>query len=75
MAEPDVDVVWGSLSRAWRKAGYEELWLQFRPRGSKDVLEAVEAAVQVANQVVEDAGWGDEVSLRESLAPMPDRWR
>lgn len=56
-----VDIVWSSLSRAWRKAQYEELWLQFRPRGSKDVLEAVEAAVQVANQEVDDAGWGGEV--------------
>lgn len=47
------------MSKAWRKAQYEELWLQFRPRGSKDVFEAVEAAVQVANQAVDDAGWDD----------------
>ena len=61
MPEPGVDVVWGALSRAWRKAEYEELWLQFRPRGSKDVFDAVRAAVEVANQEVEDAGWGAEV--------------
>jgi hypothetical protein len=61
MPEPGVEVVWGALSRAWRKAQYEELWLQFRPRGSKDVFNAVAAAIQVANQEVEDAGWGDEV--------------
>ncbi|WP_427004233.1 hypothetical protein [Pseudarthrobacter sp. H2] len=61
MPEPGVEVVWGALSKAWRKAQYEELWLQFRPSGSKDVFDAVDAAVQVANQEVEDAGWGDEV--------------
>jgi hypothetical protein len=62
MPEPGVEVVWGALSKAWRKAQYEELWLQFRPRGSKDVFDAVQAAVQVANQEVEDAGgWGGEV--------------
>ena len=54
-----VEVVWTSLSKAWRKAEYEELWLQFRPRGSKDVFAAVEAAVQMANQAVDDAGWDD----------------
>lgn len=56
MAEPGVEIVWGSVNRAWRKAGYAELWLQFRPRGSKDVLDAVFDAVEVANQVVEEAG-------------------
>ena len=61
MPEPGVEVVWGALSRAWQKAQYEELWLQFRPRGSKDVFDAVKAAVRAANQDVEDAGWGDEV--------------
>ena len=61
MPEPGVEVVWGALSRTWRKAQYEELWLQFRPSGSKDVFDAVEVAVQVANQEVEDAGWGDAV--------------
>ncbi len=61
MPEPGVEVVWGALSRAWRKAQYEELWLQFRPRGSKDVFDAAAASVLVANQEVEDAGWGDEV--------------
>ncbi|MGO4804140.1 hypothetical protein AB4089_03330 [Arthrobacter sp. 2MCAF15] len=61
MPEPGVEVVWGALERAWRKAEYEELWLQFRPRGSKDVFDAVEASVQAANQDVEDAGWGDDV--------------
>lgn len=61
MPEPGVEVVWGALSRAWRKAQYEELWLQFRPRGSKDVFDEVQAAVHAANQKVEDAGWGDEV--------------
>ena len=61
MPEPRVEVVWGALSRAWRKAEYEELWLQFRPVGSKDVFVAAGAAVQVANQEVEDAGWGDVV--------------
>jgi hypothetical protein len=61
MPEPGVEVVWGALSKAWRKAQYEELCLQFRPRGSKDVFDAVQAAVQVANQEVEDAGWGDVV--------------
>jgi hypothetical protein len=61
MPEPGVEVVWGALSRAWRKAEYEELWLQFRPRGSKDVFDAVAAAIQVANQEVDDAGWGAEV--------------
>lgn len=61
MAEPGVEVVWGAVSRAWRKADYSELWVQFRPRGSKDVLDAVDAAVQVADQVVEDAGWGEDV--------------
>ncbi|QCB97184.1 hypothetical protein E5206_09780 [Arthrobacter sp. PAMC25564] len=61
MPEPGVEVVWGALERALRKAGHDELWLQFRPRGSKDVFDAVQAAVQVANQEVEDAGWGDEV--------------
>ena len=61
MAEPGVDVVWGALNRAWRKAGYSELWLLFRPGGSKDVLDAVYDAAQVANEVVEDAGWGDDV--------------
>ena len=53
--------MWPALSRAWRKAEYEELWLQFRPRGSKDVFDAVEESVQVANQAVEDRGWGDVV--------------
>ena len=61
MAEPGVEVVWSALARAWRKAEYEELWLQFRPRGSKDVFDAVSAAVEVANQSVEDFGWGAEV--------------
>ncbi|QCB97336.1 hypothetical protein E5206_10700 [Arthrobacter sp. PAMC25564] len=61
MPESGVEVVWGALSNAWRKAQYEELWLQFRPRGSKDVFDAVRAAVEVANQAVEDAGWGAEV--------------
>jgi hypothetical protein len=61
LPEPGVEVVWGALSRALRKAQYEELWLQFRPRGSKDVFDAVAAAVEVANQEVEDAGWGDDV--------------
>ena len=61
MAEAGVEVVWGAVSRAWRKADYTELWVQFRPRGAKDVLEAVEAAVQVADQVIEDAGWGEDV--------------
>lgn len=54
-----VEVVWSSLFRAWRKAQFEELWLQFRPRAAKDVFEAVEDAVLVANQVVVDAGWDD----------------
>lgn len=58
-----------ALSRAWLKAQYEELGLQFRPRGSKDVFDAVEAAVRVEKQVVEDAGQG------ESQTPTPDRWR
>lgn len=61
MPEPGVEVVWSALNRTWRKAQYEELWLQFRPRGSKDVLAAVQAAVAVANQKAEDAGWGDVV--------------
>jgi len=61
MAEPGVGVAWDALSRHLRRSGYTELWLQFRPRGSKDVLAAVEAAVEVANQVVKDARWGDEV--------------
>jgi hypothetical protein len=61
MPEPGVEVVWGALERALRKAGHDELWLQFRPHGSKDVFDAVQAAVQVANQEVEDAGWGSEV--------------
>lgn len=61
MSEPGVEVVWSALARAWRKAEGEELWLQFRPRGSKDVFDAVDAAVDVANQSVEDAGWGADV--------------
>jgi hypothetical protein len=61
MPETGVEVVWGALNKAWRKADYAELWLQFRPRGAKDVLDAVQAAVQVADQVVEDAGWGEDV--------------
>jgi hypothetical protein len=61
MPEPGVEVVWDALSKAWRKAQYEELWLQFRPNGPKDVFDAVAAAVQVANQEVDDAGWGDVV--------------
>ncbi|MEO5319204.1 hypothetical protein PV761_11540 [Arthrobacter sp. CC3] len=61
MPGAEVEIVWTALSKAWRKAQYEELWLQFRPRGSKDVFEAVEAAVQMANQAVDDAGWGDDV--------------
>ncbi|MDR6413635.1 hypothetical protein [Pseudarthrobacter sulfonivorans] len=59
MSESGVEMVWPALLKAWRKAQYEELWLQFRPRGSKDVFEAVEAAVQAANQAVDDAGWDD----------------
>lgn len=51
----------GALNKAWRKAEFEELWVQFRPRGSKDVLDAVAAAVRIADQVVEDAGWGEDV--------------
>jgi hypothetical protein len=74
MPEPGVEVVWGALSKAWRKAQYEELWLQFRPRGSKDAFDAVEAAVEVANQEVEDAGWGDVVFTGGSRTPTPDRW-
>jgi hypothetical protein len=61
MAEPGVEVAWDALNRHLRRSRYTELWWQFRPRGSKDVLAAVEAAVEVANQVVKDAGWGDEV--------------
>jgi hypothetical protein len=61
MAEHGVGVAWDALSRYLRRSGYTELWLQFRPIGAKDVLAAVEAAVEVANQVVKDAGWGDEV--------------
>lgn len=61
MPEPGVEVVWGALARAWRKAEYEELWLQFRPRGAQGVFDAVEAAVEGANQAVEDAGWGSDV--------------
>ena len=60
-ADPGVEVAWDALSRHLRRSEYTELWLQFRPRGAKDVLAAVEAAVEVANQVVKDAGWGDEV--------------
>ena len=54
-----VEVAGTSLSKAWRKAQYEELWLPFRPRGSKDVFAAVEAAVRMANQAVDDAGRDD----------------
>jgi hypothetical protein len=61
MAEPGVEIAWGAVSRAWRKADHAELWLQFRPRGSKDALDAVEAAVVVADHAVEDAGWGEDV--------------
>lgn len=61
MPGAEVEVIWTALSKAWRKAQYEELWLQFRPRGSKDVFESVEAAVQMANQTVDDAGWGHDV--------------
>ena len=61
MTEPGVEIVWSAVARAWRKAGYHEFSLQFRPRGSKGVLDAVEAAVEVANHVVEDAGWGNDV--------------
>jgi hypothetical protein len=61
MAEAGVEVVWGALNNAWRKAGYTELWVQFRPRGVKDVFDSVDEAIGVADQVVEDAGWGDDV--------------
>ena len=61
MAEPGVEVAWDALNRHLRRSRYTELWWQFRPRGSKDVLSAVEAAVEVANEVVKDAGWGHEV--------------
>jgi hypothetical protein len=61
MSEPGVEIMWSALKRAWRNAGGDELWLQFRPRGSKDVFAAVEAAVQTANKSVEDAGWGEHV--------------
>lgn len=61
MEHSGVGVAWDALSPRLRRSGFTELWLQFRPRGSKDVLSAVEAAVEAANQVVKDAGWGDEV--------------
>ena len=52
--------MWSVLTRESRKSDYQELLLQFRPRGSKDSFDAVEAAVEAANQSVEDAGWGDD---------------
>lgn|GEM_PF-6837012 len=54
----------GALNSSGRNAEYDELWVQFRPRGSKDVFDAAEAAIEVADQVVEDAGWGDDVHTR-----------
>lgn len=61
MAKARVEVMWEALNRAWRNGEHEELWVQFRPRGADDVFEAVEEAIGVADQVVEDAGWGDDV--------------
>ena len=61
MAEAGVEIAWESLNRHLLRSEYTELWLQFQPSGSKDVLGAVEAAVAAANQAVKDAGCGDEV--------------
>jgi hypothetical protein len=61
MSEPGVEIAWPALKRAWRKAEYEELWLQFRPSGGDDAIEDVVAAIEAANRRVDDAGWGEEV--------------
>lgn len=63
----------GAVSRAWKRVDYTELSLQFRPRGSKDVLDAVVAAALIAYQVVQDAGWGDDVHTG-ALPQTPGRW-
>ncbi|MDP3894008.1 hypothetical protein, partial [Nocardioides sp.] len=60
MAGDGVEIVRSALTRAWRRAEYEEIWLQFRCREA-GVLADVEAAVEVANEVVDAAGWGGEV--------------
>jgi hypothetical protein len=70
MAEPGVEIAWEALNRQLRGSEYTELWLQFRPSGSKDVLGAFEAAVAFANQVVKDAGCVDEV-FTEWVADSP----
>lgn len=62
MPTRSVNVVWPALEKAWRKTDYQEIWLQFRPRGAaSDVFDDVEAAVAAANEQVEQAGWGDGV--------------
>lgn len=60
MAGDGVEIVRSALTRAWRRAEYEEIWLQFRCREA-GVLADVEAAVEVANTTVDEAGWGGEV--------------
>lgn len=60
MPTSSVNVAWPALKKAWRETEYQEIWLQFCPRGAgNDVLDDVEAAVAAANEQVDQAGWGD----------------
>jgi hypothetical protein len=76
MAEPGVEVAWDALKTHLRRSGHTELWWQFRPTGAKDVLAAVEAGVQVANQVLNEAGWNGEVCTEwvGGSSPGPVAW-
>ncbi len=69
MAE-GVQVVRSALTAAWRRAEYQEIWLQFRTAGGGDVLAEVTEAVLQANQAIEGAGWGDDVFV-EGVSASP----
>ncbi len=58
---PEVSVARGPLLKAWRAAEYQELWLEFRPRGVRDVLEVVTTAVEQANVAMTPLGLFDDV--------------
>lgn len=49
MAGTGVQVATAALLRAWRKADYGDLWLQFTPRGDDDVASQVGDALEAAN--------------------------
>jgi hypothetical protein len=51
----------GRLLGAWRRSGFQELWLQFGPSVTDDVGRDVQRAILAANEATQAAGHGDDV--------------